>query len=381
MKKILILVFSNLNKDARVSRQINFLKDQYQVDVAGYEATPDGFTFFPIKRPKLTLLNKALVGTLLLFRQFEQAVSILYNYKSLLTQLNKQSYDLIIANDIETLPLAFRLRKPSTKIIFDAHEYAPRHFEDKLVWRLLFQPMNIFLCKKFIPKTDGMMTIGKGLANEYRRNFQVDPVIITNASQFHPLQASSVNPTAIRLVHHGIATPSRRLELMIEMMAYLDDRFTLDMYLLSEGFSAKKTIQYPKELKRLAAKTNRVNILPPIKRELIVSTINQYDIGVFLIPPVNFNYANTLPNKFFDFIQARLAIAVGPTPEMAAIVNEYNMGVVSDDFSPESLAEKIKVLSNERIQTFKSNTEKAARELSAESNKQKLNDLVKALLT
>lgn len=380
MKKVLILVFSNLNKDARVSRQVEFLKGLYHIDVACYEATPEGFTVFPIRRPKLTLVNKVIIGVLLLFQQFERAIGLLYNYKNILKQLAGQSYDLIIANDIETLSLAFQLKKPQTKIIFDAHEYAPRHFEDKLIWRLLFQPMNICLCKKYIPKTDGMITIGKGLADEYRKNFHVDPVIITNASQFHPLQPSAVNPAAIRLVHHGIATPSRRLELMIEMMEYLDDSFTLDMYLLSEGFSAQKTIQYPEELKQLAAKTKRVNILPPIKRELIVSTINHYDIGIFLIPPVNFNYANTLPNKFFDFIQARLAVAVGPTPEMAEIVNEYNIGVVSANFTPQSLAEKIKTLDLDAIKTFKANTEKAANELSAESNKKKLNDLAKAIM-
>ena len=380
MKKVLILVFSNLNKDARVSRQVEFLKGLYHIDVACYEATPEGFTVFPIRRPKLTLVNKVIIGVLLLFQQFERAIGLLYNYKNILKQLAGQSYDLIIANDIETLSLAFQLKKPQTKIIFDAHEYAPRHFEDKLIWRLLFQPMNICLCKKYIPKTDGMITIGKGLADEYRKNFHVDPVIITNASQLHPLQPSAVNPAAIRLVHHGIATPSRRLELMIEMMEYLDDRFTLDMYLLSEGFSAQKTIQYPEELKQLAAKTKRVNILPPIKRELIVSTINHYDIGIFLIPPVNFNYANTLPNKFFDFIQARLAVAVGPTPEMAEIVRQYKLGVIAEDFTPEGMAAEIQKLTIEEINTYKMNADKAAFDLSAESNKVKLNALVAGVL-
>ena len=37
----------------------------------------------------------------------------------------------------------------------------------------------------------------------------------------------------------------------------------------------------------------------------IVRTINQFDLGVYLLPPVNFNSAHALPNKFFEFIQAR----------------------------------------------------------------------------
>ena len=70
-------------------------------------------------------------------------------------------------------------------------------------------------------------------------------------------------------------------------------------------------------------------------------TINKYDMGVFLLPPINFNYENTLPNKLFDFIQARLGIAIGPTPEMAEIVNHYKIGLVSEHFTAASLASRL----------------------------------------
>lgn len=379
-KKVLILVFSNLKKDARVARQIDFLKSEYKVTVACFDADPDGFAFIPLQQIKLSFYRKLTVGLFLIVQQFKKALHLLYPYAETKTKIGTEHFDLIIANDVETLMLAFDLAKPGTKVIFDAHEYAPRHFEDKLIWKLLFQPMNVFICKMFIPKVDGMMTIGKGLATEYKKNFKVTATIITNAGHYIPLTPTPTNPSSIRLVHHGIATPSRKLELMIEMMTYLDDRFTLDMYLLSEGFSAKRTIQYPEYLKSLASKTNRVRILPPIKRELIVTTLNEYDMGVFLIPPVNFNYANTLPNKLFDFIQARIAIAIGPTPEMAEIVNNYKIGVVSDDFSPQGLAKKIVQLSAQDLTALKENTQKAAMELSAEQNKVKLLELVNRVL-
>ena len=53
----------------------------------------------------------------------------------------------------------------------------------------------------------------------------------------------------------------------------------------------------------------------------IVDTIAEYDIGLFILSPINFNYYHALPNKLFEFIQARLAIAVSPSPEMARIVH------------------------------------------------------------
>ena len=38
MKSILILAFSNLKSDARVTRQVNFIKDHYDVTVFCFDA-------------------------------------------------------------------------------------------------------------------------------------------------------------------------------------------------------------------------------------------------------------------------------------------------------------------------------------------------------
>ena len=107
-----------------------------------------------------------------------------------------------------------------------------------------------------------------------------------------------------------------------------------------------------------------------------MNAIRHYDMGIFLLPPVNFNYENTLPNKLFDFIQARLGIAIGPTPEMAEIVNHYHIGIVSEKFTAESLAEKLNQVTKADIETFKKNTNVAAKELNAEVNAKKINAMI-----
>lgn len=361
---------------------MDILKKSYAVSVICFDAASTSeYEVVTLKKQGLPFFRKIILSFLLGIRWFSLAHHVQYPYRNILKTLKHSTFDLIIANDVESLPLAFEAAEQfSGKVLFDAHEYAPRHFEDKLVWRLFFQPLNIYLCKKYIQRTAAMITIGTGLANEYEKNFHIKPVIITNANHFHKLNPTPLRNSKVRLVHHGIATPSRKLELMIEMMDYLDDRFTLDMYLVPLGSVSSKTMNYPETLKALAAKNSRVNILPPIKAEEIVFKINDYDMGVFLIPPVNFNYANTLPNKLFDFIQARLAVAVGPTPEMAEIVNTYKIGVVSTDFTPKSLAEKLSLITPEQLQTFKQNSIAAAERLNAEENKKILIELLEKIL-
>jgi len=381
MKDILVLVFSNLKHDARVTRQVNFLRKSYRVTVVCFDADDaPGVTFIRIKQTKLTLMRKAIMAASLLTRQFNLAYRLFHAYDDLIAQLKSQRFDLIVANDIDTLPLAFQV-KNNARVIFDAHEYAPRHFENNKIWKTFFQPFYIHLCKKYIPQVDGMLTVGQGLAHEYEKHFGVKPVIITNATRYHDVAPSPVKSDTIRLIHHGIANPSRRLELMVEMMDHLDERFTLDMILMTSDFASGQTRAFIENLKARASQNPRIKILPPVKSSEVVATIQPYDIGVFLLPPVNFNYENTLPNKLFDFIQARLGIAIGPSPEMAAIVQHYGLGVVSEDFTPQRLAAKLNALTSADVARFKTQAGIAASELNAERNEDTFNHLVKEVLS
>jgi hypothetical protein len=381
-KKILILTLSDLRYDARVRRQVQALKDKYAITLSGFsgELSTD-YDLIPMVPTKLTIWRKLITSFFLIFRFHAIAHRILHAYLPILRQkIQDQRFDLIIANDVETLPLAFSL-PGNHKVLFDAHEYAPRHFEDKLMWRIFFQPFNVWLCKKYLPLIHAMTTVGKGLASEYRKNFNVDPTVILNATNYFNLHPAPVEQHAIKLVHMGIANPSRKLELMIEMMEHLDDRFTLDLFLLTPGFASGRTKRYIEDLRKKTSNNTRVRLHPPIKSTEVVKTINQYDMGVFLLPPINFNYENTLPNKLFDYIQARLGIAIGPTPEMAEIVNHYNIGVVSADFTPGNLAKKLNILQKEDIEIFKKNSTIAASELNAEKNKLILLALVEQVVS
>jgi hypothetical protein len=381
MKSVLVLAFSNLRHDARITRQLNWLQKNYRVTVVCFDGSPENVKVIRIDQTRLTFMRKALMGAALATRSFSIAYRLFHDYGYVVPQLQPESFDLIIANDIDTLPLAFNIKGASSaKVIFDAHEYAPRHFENNKVWKTFFQPLYLHLCRKYIPRVDGMLTVGKGLSDEYYKNFGVQPVIITNATRYHETVPSEILPGKIRLVHHGIANPSRKLELMVDMMDLLDERFTLDMILMISDFASGQTKAFVDGLKERVAANPRINILPPVKSHEIVPLIRQYDMGVFLIPPINFNYANTLPNKLFEYFQARLGIAIGPTPEMAAIVNQYKIGVVSDDFTPQGLATKLNLLSEAQIKTFKVNAEAAAKALNAERNEEIFNKLVSSLV-
>jgi glycosyltransferase involved in cell wall biosynthesis len=280
-----------------------------------------------------------------------------------------------LANDIDTLPLTLTLSK-GAKVIFDAHEYAPRELEDLLLWRILFQKYRTYLCKLFIPQISAMTTVCQGIADTYKEDTGIEPIVITNAPDFEEIQPkrSDQNETKIRMIHHGAAGPSRKIENMIKMMNYLDGRFELNLMLI-ESWPG-----YLRHLRRLARKNSNIVFLPPVPMRTLPRYLNQYDIGVFLLEPTNFNYFHALPNKFFEFIQARIAIAVGPSPEMARIVKAHDLGVVSDDFSPQSLARCLLDIDRRKLDYYKLQSHRVARTMSAEQNKKTLLTLVYQIL-
>jgi hypothetical protein len=111
----------------------------------------------------------------------------------------------------------------------------------------------------------------------------------------------------------------------------------------------------------------------------IIPFINQYDIGIFNLPEHNYNYAVALPNKLFEYIQARLCIVVSPSIEMKRIVEKYSLGIVSRGFSPIEFADAIRNISIESIQMFKENADKYAFELSDNRYQQLYLEAVKEL--
>ncbi|MGV3631570.1 MAG: capsular biosynthesis protein [Bacteroidota bacterium] len=376
-KKILIIAFTDLKNDPRVYRQINHLKDSNTVSCLGL-ANPDidSVDFIPTEKNK-NKLHLLFAYCLLLVRLYELFYWNQKVIKNALRNLKSMDYDLIIANDIESLPFAQRIAsKSKARIVFDAHEYSPKEHENKFVWRILFQNYNRYLLRKYTPNISLMFTVCQGLADEYKKEFNLDAKVLNNASEF--INASPVFNTdagRIRIIHHGGAISSRKIENMIEMMDYLDERFELDLMLVA----TKRT--YLDFLKEKAKHNPRIQFIDPVPLKQIVPKTLSYDLGIYILEPNSFNNHFALPNKLFEFIQARLAIAIGPSPEMKRIVEEHKLGVVADDFSARSLAAKIQELTPEQINAFKRNSHEAAQTINSSYNMKILEKEIQAILS
>jgi hypothetical protein len=369
------------NRDPRPTRFARHLRALGEVMICavggGDEAESDGMAFIPLAARPKNLSAKVLRASSLLARRYERDI---WNdsLRAAFEALRDTPFTCIVCHELVLLPLACALRElPQNagrcKIIMDAREFYPRQFEDKPAWRFLLGGLNEYLCRRYLPRADLVFTVSPGLRQGYAEHYGVQCIVLSSYADYAEIEPHATS-AVVRCVHHGGAMPGRKLEMMIEAIALLDGRFSLDFMLMPT------TPGYLEILKRRAAGIPYIAFRDPVPMPDIVPSISRYDMRLFLLEPNTFNHRHTLPNKLFEFIQARLAVAVGPSPDMAELMREHAIGVVSDDFTPQSFAAMLKRLRPEDIDRFKTNAHRAASSLCWERNDEVLARTLQELL-
>jgi glycosyltransferase involved in cell wall biosynthesis len=105
-------------------------------------------------------------------------------------------------------------------------------------------------------------------------------------------------------------------------------------------------------------------------------------LGLSLEEDLGLNYQMALPNKLFDYVQARVPILCSDLPEMASLINSYEIGEVCAKRDPKEIAKQIiNMLSNSKANSeWQIKLEKAATELSWEIEEEKLLKIVESAL-
>lgn len=356
--RLLILSFSNIAADARVLKQVEYFAGEYDVTTYGYGTSPDPRVHH-VQLDEVHDLRK-WTRQELIARRFKR---MYWNQAGIQQGLNDLSngerFDVILANDLDSVGLALAL-EPAHGVHADLHEYAPRQNEELLVWRLFVAPYVRWMCRTFLTKVASATTVGQGIADEYKRRYGAQLGVVTNATPFADLNPGTVT-SPIRLVHSGASLPNRRLEMLVDAAVATSTDLTLDLYLMGNdpGYIAM--------LRDRAGDSPRVRFLDPVPYSELIATLNAYDVGIHVMAPTNFNNYWALPNKFFDYVQARLGLIVGPSPEMQRLVESHQVGAVTQAFTAEALTTVLDALTVEGVRAWKARAAASAHELSSEN--------------
>lgn len=355
--RLLIISFSTITADARLLKQISRLRQDYDVYTLGYGEQPDGVVSHFRIPDECPIWKYDRISVIL--RRFRRAYWTNAAIAAASDALRGTAWDLILANDVDAVGLALAQRS-THGVHADLHEYAPRQKEDVLKWRLFVAPFMRWMCRTFVARAASVTTVGQGIANEYARVYGFRPGVVTNAAPYAELEPQPTGQP-IRLVHSGAALRDRNILAIIDAVEATSADVHLSLFLTPNdpGFL--------EEVRARAAASLQVTLHDPVPYAELSTTLNTHDVGVHLLPPVNFNNTWALPNKFFDYAQARLGVVIGPSPEMARVLQERGFGGVTQGFSADDLKSLLDTLDEERVAEWKRAAHRAARDLSGET--------------
>ncbi len=350
-RKMLILTNRTLHNGPRMIREFQTFQHDFEITAIGTSKPTDQAIHYRSISESQSIITKILNA---IFRRlfYKKLTKHIAEYSPAIEKfIEAAHFDVIIIHEPNYLPLLSRLKKTLPFIaVYNAHEYHPLEFEDIDGWKETIGQYPFTLYQKYLKDIDLLVNVCDGIAQKCKQEFGKESLVVPNVAIQSDVAPVS-NTGIIKLIYHGALMQSRHIEDMIDVMYLLGSNYQLDIM----GTVSKGNEAYLNYLQAYAKKTGNVNFIPPVDFDRIIPFINTYDIGLFLLRPNNFNYAHALPNKLYEFIQAKLAIAIGPSAEMKAVVDQYDLGVVSDDFTPDSLAAKIRQLNREDIQRYKMN--------------------------
>ena len=242
----------------------------------------------------------------------------------------------------------------------------------KKIWTLLESSM--------LPRIRYAFTVSASIAFEYRRKYGINMHIVRilpNRMESLPLQQFSLRQHLERIImYQGSLNAGRGLEVAIRAMCFMENSL---LVIAGSGYLEG-------ELRKLVgslALHEKVRFLGRIQPEDLRKDTVQAELAISLEENLGLNYYYALPNKLFDYIQARVPVLVSGLPEMASVVEKYKVGMITDSRDPVQLAEVYSSMLEDHAQQKKrkDNLELAAAELCWENEEPALLDLYSRIVS
>ena len=245
--------------------------------------------------------------------------------------------DVILANDLDTLPAAWLVAKLRGKqLVYDSHEYfteaaglTGRGFQ-KRVWESIE--------RRIFPKLQRVFTVNQTIAQAYQEKYGADVRVLRNV----PPRCTQL-PTATR---KELGLPETG-HLVILQGAYLDpDRGAWEaaqaitrvpnahLLLIGAGEEWDRVRDW------LQGEGRGANIiqLPRLPFEELQKYTAVADLGLSLDKPDHLNYRYSLPNKLFDYIQMRTPVVTTALPELLRVHQQFAIGKTVNSHDSEHIA-------------------------------------------
>ncbi|MBU2554304.1 MAG: glycosyltransferase [Bacteroidetes bacterium] len=365
-KKVVVSVINDLVSDQRVKKICATL------DRMGFHITLIGRQLR--KSPEMDTRPYRVIRMRLLF---EKGFLFYAEYNlRLFWKLMFLNADLLVSNDLDTLLPNYLIAKLKRKpLVYDSHEYFTEVPE--LVNRPTVQKIWKRIERTIFPKLKDVITVNDSIAGLFEQDYGLRPVVVRNVPYLMKETEKKTRKELglpedkhlIILQGAGINI-QRGAEEMVEAMQYIDHSILL---IAGQG----DVIPLLKKMVSERSLENKVIFRPRMPYQELMQLTKNADLGLTLDKDTNLNYRYSLPNKIFDYIQAGIPVIASPLPEIAHIINTYQVGCTITDHNPVNMAKTInEVLADQQlIDKWKNNCSFASLNLNWEIEEKVIIDL------
>ncbi|WP_226529258.1 glycosyltransferase [Metabacillus niabensis] len=289
----------------------------------------------------------------------------------------KDQVDVIHCHDLNTLSAGVKLsRKYNMYLIYDSHEL----FNEMAGRNEVDRKYGYWLEKKLMKEIDHLIVVNPYVEQEFKKMYgdhikatiiQNTPIntlqtkrsmVVKNLREFYRIENNE-----IFLIYQGGLSPFRGIELIINSLTYLPDKFKL--VIMGTGRLLTNLIALVEELKL----TDRVFFHPQVKASEVLHYTKQADIGLVMYENTSKNNYFSTPNKIFEYLLAGIPTVASKHPGKQYVVEVEKTGICTEE-NPVSIAKAIQDVI-ENYDTYVSNCKAKQYVYTWEYEKQKLQAL------
>jgi len=322
--KIANLVFNSFTNDSRVLKESISLSDGgYDVEVIAHgDKGLDNFereTNFKIRR--FSYLNreesKGIVSKL----------GAYLNYIRLSAKYCKE-FDIIHCNDLDTLPVAFIVKKfynKNIKVIYDAHEYeTERHHQSK------FDKKILKILERFLLKyVDKMITVSEPIADEYAKLYNIErPTVIYNTPKKIEIEKKdifrekfNIPKEHIIFLYQGGLQPRRGI---LEFFNLIRGKKGISYVIMGFGHLKDEIIELTKS-------ESNLYFQDAVSPDVLLNYTSSADIGICIEENLCKSWNLGLPNKMFEYYMVGIPIVVSGLQELKRFILDNQTGFVIEN--------------------------------------------------
>ena len=246
--------------------------------------------------------------------------------------------NIVHAHDLDALAAGYVLaRQARARLVYDAHElysdFEP--FPPRAARAVLLR-----LERTVARRADAVVTVSDAIADELRRRFGVDPIVVLNAPPLDAREPPEPPADPLRVVYQGAFGPGRPLE---DLLAGIAETRNVRLTLRVSRTPAS-------DLRAAIPEAMRERVVPadPVPPARVIDGLHGHHAGLLFDRPLTRNAELSSPNKLFEYLMAGLAVVVPRLPGMTPLVEGERVGLTYEPGRPDLLAEALTRLDADR---------------------------------